>query len=322
MLRTYREHQVPKSHKFGVDEKTNQPSSFKAVPSEEFARQLTLLDSELFRHVDAREFNRGGWKKKDPNLAPTIKEMIRRFNQTSMWACYSVIAPKTLPERVAAWDRLMLTCAHLEAMQNYSTVHAIWSGLMKNESFRLKATKAKLSKSTKAQMERYGEFFSNSKNYKAQRDRNGCVNPPSVPHIGVFTQDLLAVDDMDTWKDRETRVLNWGKFVMYGQIVFRIHTMQKYRYSFHPIPALQDYIINTIYNTVHESEPSELYRMSRAREDKHGKVKKVVDEPKRVVEPSETSVTEEPSRSNTSTGVAEAPTLITPGAEKPNILEA
>jgi son of sevenless-like protein len=53
-----------------------------AFHSEEIARQLTLIEFELFQKIKPWEFLGLQWNKKDKDLkAPNILAMIQRFNQ-------------------------------------------------------------------------------------------------------------------------------------------------------------------------------------------------------------------------------------------------
>lgn len=63
---------VPRGKVFGLDD----------LDAKEMARQLTLMDYELFQRIRPSEFNNLSWTRKTKEIdAPNLLTMIRRFNE-------------------------------------------------------------------------------------------------------------------------------------------------------------------------------------------------------------------------------------------------
>ena len=69
----------------------------KDVPPEEIARQLALIDFELYARIQAHECLNQAWTKKEvrPSPAPHIRAMIAHFNTTSAWVATEIVTAET-----------------------------------------------------------------------------------------------------------------------------------------------------------------------------------------------------------------------------------
>lgn len=107
----------------------------------EVARQITLIDSELFRAIQPYEFLGQAWL--GPNkdvLAPNIGKMTRRFNRTSQWVKTQILAETEFKERVAVARKLLTVLHHLEVLGNFNAVMAFVAAFSSSSIFRLKKT--------------------------------------------------------------------------------------------------------------------------------------------------------------------------------------
>jgi son of sevenless-like protein len=67
----------------------------------EVARQLTLIESGLYRAIMPFECLGQAWSKKNRlEAAPAIVAMIKRFNLVSTWVCTEVVKCEKLDKRV------------------------------------------------------------------------------------------------------------------------------------------------------------------------------------------------------------------------------
>ncbi len=105
------------------------------VDSEQLARQLTLLDSELFLAIDCRELLNNRFMQ--PEESPTFTKLVQRFNmvpppmcskflsffvghassqfisyivQTSQWVCSVILSSETAQERAKCIEHLIKVC--------------------------------------------------------------------------------------------------------------------------------------------------------------------------------------------------------------------
>jgi hypothetical protein len=75
----------------------------------EVARQLTLIEHNLYRTITPCECLRQRWTSKDKaTLAPNIIALIDRFNKVSRWCCSEIVREKDLKSRAVILNRFIL----------------------------------------------------------------------------------------------------------------------------------------------------------------------------------------------------------------------
>lgn len=78
------------------------------IDPKEIARQLTIMESQMFNRVQREELLRKNWQKKaTPEFAPNVRSLIRHSNQLSNWVCATVLAEADLKKRAQVVDHLV-----------------------------------------------------------------------------------------------------------------------------------------------------------------------------------------------------------------------
>ena len=71
-------------------------------PLLEIARQITLIDFNLFSKIEPKECLNQSWNKKEQKTkAPNIYAMIQRFNALSGWIATCIVTQEDLEKRIA-----------------------------------------------------------------------------------------------------------------------------------------------------------------------------------------------------------------------------
>lgn len=72
----------------------------------ELARQLTLIDSAMFRRIKPNEWMMLGQERNTKYInAPNILKMITRFNRLSRWVCTCIVQEKEMLPRAKIMKR-------------------------------------------------------------------------------------------------------------------------------------------------------------------------------------------------------------------------
>jgi len=75
---------------------------------EELARQLALIEFNLYKAIKPWEFFNQQWTKKDREVkSPNVIKMITRFNRVSHWVTTEIVTSVSLKQRVAVLSRFI-----------------------------------------------------------------------------------------------------------------------------------------------------------------------------------------------------------------------
>lgn len=96
----------------------------------EVARQLTILEFQLFAAIEGRELLHQCWNGPDKETAaPNVTLTISRFNQMSGWITTLMVKVKEMKPRVALLKRFIDIAQACMELNNFNSVVEIVSGL-------------------------------------------------------------------------------------------------------------------------------------------------------------------------------------------------
>jgi hypothetical protein len=176
--------------------KTDGSFSIFSCDPEEVARQLTIIEFQLFANILPYEFLNQAWTKADADQrAPNIIAVTRRFNEIALWVTKSILDIKTVRARAKRIAKLIDIAGCLYTLNNFSTLMAFIAGFNKAPVTRLKHTMKEVpAKSAKKLME-LEKIMSAESSYKFYRAAIHTVNPPCIPYVGVYLLDLTYMED-------------------------------------------------------------------------------------------------------------------------------
>ncbi|KAL6077406.1 cell division cycle-related protein [Balamuthia mandrillaris] len=155
----------------------------------ELARQLSLLESKIFRAIQPRELLGQGWSKKETadQLSPNVKAMIQNSNRITSWVQTEIVkcADET-QRRVSIIRRFIRIAEWCEKLHNLNAVLEITAGLSSAAIHRLKETWKLVPKKDMRIYERLRASFVSDNNYKAYRELLQSFECPLVPYLGSF----------------------------------------------------------------------------------------------------------------------------------------
>lgn len=229
----------------------------------ELARQLTLIEWDLWEAIKPWEFLNQAWTKKDKETkAPGIHMLIKHFNYIASWAASSVVSLEALKERVRVIERFVDLASACRDLGNFNAVMEIVSGLGNAGVFRLKQTWAELSSYHKTSFEQLKALMAPEKNFQAFREQLKSVNPPTIPYIGIFLTDLIFINDGS--KDfvcppgRTVQLVNFNKCRMVATHIQLVMQYQQAAYNFQLLPIVEEYLLH---NTTAWDEDT-IYKLS------------------------------------------------------------
>ncbi|KAJ3054042.1 hypothetical protein HK097_002777 [Rhizophlyctis rosea] len=165
-------------------------------PADEIARQLTLIDFDLFARILPSELLNQSWTKGDAHTrARGVIALTKRFNAVACWTAKCVLEKPTPRARAKRLTRMIEIASQLLALNNFSTLMAIIAGLNKAAVHRLKLTFKELSSRSRQKLTDLERIMSAEASYKNYRTYLKSSIPPCLPYIGVYLLDLTYMED-------------------------------------------------------------------------------------------------------------------------------
>ncbi|OBA20200.1 ras GEF [Metschnikowia bicuspidata var. bicuspidata NRRL YB-4993] len=206
----------------------------------EIAKQLTLIESEIFCSIRASELVDGNFtaKKAHLKLAKNVRQSLLFTNYLSEYVVESVLQPqindKVRVSIIKTWLKIAISCLYL---RNFNSLAAIITSLQSHLITRLTRLWSDLS-------EKYTELYEYlcciihpEKNYNLYRTKlksfllSNEYNIPVVPYFSLFLQDLTFVTDGNpNYRTANTflkqKLINIDKYLKLTRVIADIESLQ------------------------------------------------------------------------------------------------
>ncbi|CAG07811.1 unnamed protein product, partial [Tetraodon nigroviridis] len=235
---------------------------FESLSAMELAEQITLLDHIVFRSIPYEEFLGQGWMKVDKmERTPYIMKTSQHFNDVrpgcppaasssppwdrlvhpltpsplfSFFKMSNLVASQIMTHtdvgsRSSSIEKWVAVADICRCLNNYNGVLEITSALNRSAIYRLKKTWAKVSKQTKALMDKLQKTVSSEGRFKNLRETLKNCNPPCVPYLGMYLTDLAFIEE-GTPNFTEEGLVNFSKMRMISHIIREIRQFQQTPY--------------------------------------------------------------------------------------------
>ncbi|KAK7074473.1 Son of sevenless 1 [Halocaridina rubra] len=153
----------------------------------EIARQLTLLEFELYRAVKPSELVGTPWTKENKEKrSPNLLKLIHHTNNVTHWFMRCIVDTDNFEERVAVMIRVVEIMVMFHEINNFSGVFEVSSALHSAAVHRLELTKMEVRKRLPpGQLKVFEEISELNQNHcKKYQEKLRSINPPCVPFFG------------------------------------------------------------------------------------------------------------------------------------------
>ncbi|XP_027522550.1 ras-specific guanine nucleotide-releasing factor 1 isoform X3 [Corapipo altera] len=239
----------PGDNQITLEEVVHMAEGVKAEPFEnhsalEIAEQLTLLDHLIFKKIPYEEFFGQGWMKLEKNeRTPYIMKNTKHFNDVSNLIASEIIRNEEINARASAIEKWVAVADICRCLHNYNAVLEITSSLNRSAIFRLKKTWLKVSKQTRALIDKLQKLVSSEGRFKNLREALKNCDPPCVPYLGMYLTDLAFIEE-GTPNYTEDGLVNFSKMRMISHIIREIRQFQQTSYKIEHQPKVTQYLLD------------------------------------------------------------------------------
>ncbi|TPX37441.1 hypothetical protein SmJEL517_g00744 [Synchytrium microbalum] len=209
----------------------------------EMARQLTLIEFELFSNIKPREYLDMAWMKEDKEVrAPNITRMTRWSNHVIHWLVTEIVIVKeSAKARAIVLEKFIQLAISLEKLNNFNGVKEVLAALQSSSVYRLKKTKEQVSSKLLKALTDLEKLTASDMNYKSLRAKVHAADPPLIPFPGVYQGDLVFLEECSKEK-LENGMINFSKYQKTAGYITELQTYQQTPYNFEMVAEIQDYI--------------------------------------------------------------------------------
>ncbi|KAI9265431.1 ras guanine nucleotide exchange factor domain-containing protein [Helicostylum pulchrum] len=234
----------------------------------EMARQLTLMDFKMYSAIKPVECLDKAWSRdaaasSNNNAAPVaanIQASIDYCNQVTTWVSDEILSQSEVKKRstqIKYWVNVAERCRMLN---NFNTCMAILSAFDNSAVGRLKRTWEMVGARTNHIVSQIRKLMGANRNFNQYRALIHSVNPPCIPFLGIYLQDLTFIEDgnpnfLKTSKD----LINFAKRAKTAEVIREMQQYQTMGYQFRMVDEIQVFIMDSLHSIRDEDQ---LYRES------------------------------------------------------------
>ncbi|KAI8646558.1 ras guanine nucleotide exchange factor domain-containing protein [Parasitella parasitica] len=231
------------------------------IDSLEMARQLTIMDFRLYSAIRPIECLDKAWSRDEGgNIAVNIRSSIEYCNQITCWVSDVILSQHDIKKRsvlIKYWVQVAEKC---RVLNNFNTCMAILSAFDNSSVGRLQRTWDVVGTRTSQILQQIRKLMGANRNFIEYRDLIHSINPPCIPFLGIYLQDLTFIEDGNANELKKSKdLINFAKRAKTAEVIREIQQYQSSLYQLKPVNEIQDFVKINLQSTRDEEQ---LYKES------------------------------------------------------------
>lgn len=230
---------------------------------EEIAKQLTIVDFNIYRAIQPAELLNQAWSKaKYKYRAKNVLALVNRSTCLARWVASVITWQSTLRGRVRAYTKMIQIAEQMKKLNNFNSLMAILAGLNTSAVYRLKHTRESVPKASLDTLQQLSELMDPGQAYSTYRAVLHDINPPCIPFLGTYLTDITFIEDGNP--DYINGLINYRKRELVYTVIREIQQYQQMAYTFEYIDNIASFLTELPNN-----EEDVLYDLSLQREPRN-----------------------------------------------------
>lgn len=212
------------------------------IEPEEFARQITVADHEMFRAVGTRELLGCNWSNPGQGRrSANILRLVRWSSQLTQFVAAQIVGAEELRVRARRYGWWTRVAECVRQLANFNSLMSILAALQIPAVARLKFTKEEVAKKLHESVEQLTLLMDSDASFKRYRGELKRIPPPCMPYVGLFLKDLQFIEQNNVdFLDGDRRAeINWKKRQFVGEVLQLLVELQQTPYALHPVTQIQ-----------------------------------------------------------------------------------
>ncbi|KAJ1668257.1 hypothetical protein EV178_000602 [Coemansia sp. RSA 1646] len=239
------------------------------IHPQELARQFTLIDSNLFNKVRPIECLKTAWSRKpgDPkafnglntSIAVNVKAMSTLSTQTTLWVTANILLEHEIKRRASVIKYFISFAEQCRILNNFNTLMSVLGALTSVPVERLTRTWQAVQQKPLGTYNQLKQIMRTDRNFAEYRDSLHSCNPPAIPFVGVYLQDLTFIEDGndDMITNSNARLINFAKRQRTAGTVRDLQQFQNVPYNLTPVAEIQDWLLRRLEELCPNGQSSE-----------------------------------------------------------------
>eukprot|EP01125_Pyxidicula_operculata_P006314 TRINITY_DN2192_c0_g1_i1.p1 TRINITY_DN2192_c0_g1~~TRINITY_DN2192_c0_g1_i1.p1 ORF type:complete len:969 (-),score=316.48 TRINITY_DN2192_c0_g1_i1:220-3126(-) len=232
------------------------PFSFQSLDALEIARQLTIIEQDLFLAINPWELLGQSWTKSNKEeISPNVCKFIDFFNKVNLWVQNEILSEVNMKNRTRVISKWLEVVEYLHELNNFNGIYEVISALQSTNVYRLTKTIQGLSNKKTVYFEKVKELMDVQK----LRNALSTANMPAIPYLGMFLTDLIFLEDGNKNTTPDGKI-NFRKRQLIARTIRKIQSFQLERYPLQSSPEIKEWLFKLIPSLV--SKEDVLYSFS------------------------------------------------------------